>query len=93
MAGPNICSYFQIHGRVIFCIFFASCFLFLSGILLQVPSADIVYETVERVPKFVGKYLLGDVLGEGSYARVRIGTIVENNKLLPFYIALINPYF
>ena len=37
----------------------------------KVPSADIVYETVERVPKFVGRYLLGDALGEGSYARVR----------------------
>lgn len=37
----------------------------------KVPSADIVYETVPRVPKFVGKYLLGDALGEGSYARVR----------------------
>lgn len=37
----------------------------------KVPSADIVYETTPQVPKFVGKYLLGDALGEGSYARVK----------------------
>ncbi|KAL5250339.1 hypothetical protein ACHWQZ_G016169 [Mnemiopsis leidyi] len=37
----------------------------------KVPSADIVYETAPRIPKFVGKYLLGDTLGEGSYARVK----------------------
>ena len=35
-------------------------------------SADIVYETRPRVPKFIGSYLLGDVLGEGSYARVSL---------------------
>lgn len=37
----------------------------------KVPSSDIVYETVPRRPKFVGSYLLGDALGEGSYARVK----------------------
>jgi len=37
----------------------------------RVNSADIVYETRPRVPKFIGSYLLGDVLGEGSYARVK----------------------
>ena len=42
----------------------------------KVPSADIVYETTPQVPKFVGKYLLGDALGEGSYARVRYGGII-----------------
>ena len=42
----------------------------------KVPSADIVYETTPRVPKFVGKYLMGDTLGEGSYARVGYGGIV-----------------
>ena len=41
----------------------------------KVPSADIVYESTPRVPKFIGQYLLGDVLGEGSYARVRNGGI------------------
>ena len=42
----------------------------------KVPSADIVYETTPQIPKFVGKYLLGDALGEGSYARVRYGGII-----------------
>ena len=37
----------------------------------QVPSEDIIYERYEQKAKMVGKYLVGDMLGEGSYGKVK----------------------
>lgn len=37
----------------------------------RVSSTEILYETKRRVPKFIGKYLMGDALGEGSYSKVK----------------------
>jgi len=37
----------------------------------RVDSKDIVYETKKKATKFIGKYVMGDVLGEGSYAKVK----------------------
>lgn len=37
----------------------------------RVDSKDIVYETKKKPTKFIGKYVMGDVLGEGSYAKVK----------------------
>lgn len=48
-----------------------------SGNLLQplayhrVDSSDILYQPKALKVKFVGQYLLGDVVGEGSYAKVK----------------------
>ena len=36
----------------------------------QVPSHEIIYERKRRA-KMVGKYLMGDKLGEGSYGKVK----------------------
>lgn len=37
----------------------------------RVNSTEILYEKKKRKVKFVGRYLLGDVVGEGSYSKVR----------------------
>jgi len=37
----------------------------------RVDSRDVVYETKQKTTKFVGKYVMGDILGEGSYAKVK----------------------
>jgi len=37
----------------------------------RVDSKDIVYEGKKKATKFIGKYVMGDVLGEGSYAKVK----------------------
>jgi serine/threonine-protein kinase 11 len=37
----------------------------------RVDSADIIYQNKKRNIKMVGKYVMGDVLGEGSYAKVK----------------------
>lgn len=36
-----------------------------------IPSDEIICETVERKAKCIGKYLMGDVLGEGAYGKVK----------------------
>ncbi|CAG9560574.1 unnamed protein product [Danaus chrysippus] len=37
----------------------------------RVDSADIIYRTKKKKCKMVGKYVMGDVLGEGSYGKVK----------------------
>lgn len=37
----------------------------------RVDSADIIYKTKQKACKMVGKYVMGDVLGEGSYGKVK----------------------
>lgn len=37
----------------------------------RVSSLEILYQKKKRTAKFVDKYLLGDVLGEGSYSKVK----------------------
>lgn len=37
----------------------------------RVNSTEILYEKKKRKVKFVGRYLLGDVVGEGSYSKVK----------------------
>jgi serine/threonine-protein kinase 11 len=37
----------------------------------RVSSNEILFQTKKRVPKFIGKYLMGDALGEGSYSKVK----------------------
>jgi len=36
-----------------------------------VNSSEILYEKKKRKVKFVGQYLLGDIVGEGSYSKVK----------------------
>jgi len=40
-------------------------------VIKRVDSKDIVYENKRKPTKFIGKYVMGDVLGEGSYAKVK----------------------
>ena len=42
-----------------------------SLIFRPVNSLEVLYETRFKEPKFIGKYLIGDVLGEGSYGKVK----------------------
>lgn len=37
----------------------------------RVDSADIIYRSKKKKCKMVGKYVMGDVLGEGSYGKVK----------------------
>lgn len=37
----------------------------------RVDSADIIYQTKRKKCKLVGKYVMGDILGEGSYGKVK----------------------
>lgn len=37
----------------------------------RVDSADIIYKAKQKACKMVGKYVMGDVLGEGSYGKVK----------------------
>ena len=37
----------------------------------RVDSTDIVYQPRRRRAKLIGRYLMGDVLGEGSYGKVK----------------------
>jgi len=37
----------------------------------RVDSAQIIYEEKKKKCKFIGKYVMGDVLGEGSYGKVK----------------------
>jgi serine/threonine-protein kinase 11 len=37
----------------------------------RVDSKDIVYQPRRRRAKLIGKYLMGDMLGEGSYGKVK----------------------
>ena len=37
----------------------------------RVDSKDIVYQPRRRRAKLIGKYLMGDLLGEGSYGKVK----------------------
>eukprot|EP00794_Sanderia_malayensis_P007697 gene7697-8534_t len=40
-------------------------------IIHRVPSGQIVYESPRKRAKMVGKYLMGDRVGEGSYGKVK----------------------
>lgn len=37
----------------------------------RVSSRDLMYEEKKKKPKFLGVYLMGDILGEGSYSKVK----------------------
>jgi serine/threonine-protein kinase 11 len=37
----------------------------------RVDSRDVVYENKKKTTKVLGRYVMGDVLGEGSYAKVK----------------------
>jgi len=37
----------------------------------RVDSRDVVYESKKKTTKVLGRYVMGDVLGEGSYAKVK----------------------
>lgn len=37
----------------------------------RVDSDQIIYEEKKKKCKFIGKYVMGDVLGEGSYGKVK----------------------
>ena len=37
----------------------------------RVSSRDLLYEEKKKQPKFLGMYLMGDILGEGSYSKVK----------------------
>lgn len=40
-------------------------------VFYRVNSQDIIYKAKKKRPKMVGHYLMGDVLGEGSYGKVK----------------------
>lgn len=42
-----------------------------SLIFRHVDSQQVIYHTRFKQPKFVGNFLIGDVLGEGSYGKVK----------------------
>jgi len=42
-----------------------------TGLFIRVNSDQIVYKAQHKRVKFVGKYIMGDVLGEGSYGKVK----------------------
>lgn len=44
----------------------------------RVDSTEIVYQPRQRRAKLIGKYLIGDVLGEGSYGKVKEALDTEN---------------
>ena len=44
----------------------------------RVPSDQIVYENQRKKAKMVGKYLMGDEVGEGSYGKVKEALDTEN---------------
>lgn len=37
----------------------------------RVNSKDIIYKAKKKKPKMIGKYVMGEVLGEGSYGKVK----------------------
>lgn len=37
----------------------------------RISSEQIIYQSKKRQCKFVGKYVMGDLLGEGSYGKVK----------------------
>ncbi|KNC71370.1 hypothetical protein SARC_16094 [Sphaeroforma arctica JP610] len=41
-------------------------------------SSQVLYKPKKKVPKIVGRYILGNVLGEGSYGKVKEGIHTEN---------------
>ena len=42
-----------------------------SVFIKRVDSASIIYQPKKRKAKVIGKYLMGDMLGEGSYGKVK----------------------
>lgn len=47
---------------------------------VQYGSADIEYDNKQKSAKIIGKYVMGDVLGEGSYGKVKEGFCIETLK-------------
>jgi len=45
----------------------------------RVDSKDVVYENKKKTTKIIGNYVMGDVLGEGSYAKVK--EAIDQNTL------------
>ena len=43
----------------------------LDGLFHYVDSSEIVYESRRKHVKYFGKYIMGDMLGEGSYGKVK----------------------
>eukprot|EP01135_Chromosphaera_perkinsii_P002897 Nk52_evm8s230 gene=Nk52_evmTU8s230 len=44
----------------------------------RINSSQIVYKPKKKTPKLVGKFIMGDMLGEGSYGKVKEGLDSEN---------------
>lgn len=43
----------------------------ITGFFHKVDSDEIIYQTKKKKCKMIGKYVMGDLLGEGSYAKVK----------------------
>lgn len=43
----------------------------ITGFFHKVDSDEIIYQTKKKRCKMIGKYVMGDLLGEGSYAKVK----------------------
>lgn len=43
----------------------------LMGFFHRVESDEIIYQTKKKRCKMIGKYVMGDLLGEGSYGKVK----------------------
>lgn len=48
-----------------------TCFSFKFSAIERVDSRDVVFDNRPKKTKILGKYIMGDVLGEGSYAKVK----------------------
>eukprot|EP01134_Creolimax_fragrantissima_P004051 CFRG4051T1 len=49
-----------------------------SFVFQTINSFQVLYHQKKKVPKIVGRYILGNVLGEGSYGKVKEGIHTEN---------------
>ena len=57
-----------------------STFAFDDMNFIQYTSQDLIYDQKKIVAKLVGRYLMGDVLGEGSYGKVKEGYCSDTLK-------------